>query len=144
MPHQVRTDRRRFFKSFLGQGVSIYHELTGRPQHRLSDLWELPNETLSEIKPVVLPGIDIITTEEHVCAKRRGQEGTITLFTLELQNTLLFNHFNGQLTIGQISGRLASSNSENPKEVFLRVKSFFLELVRLGVCAPGNPVARDP
>jgi len=132
--------RRSFFRTMVSETIALFDELHGKPQFRLADLWELPDDMLAQIMPVVLPDVEIIVTEQHVSARRQDKDEINPLFDCEPANMFVFNRFNGQATIGQIGKELAAEMSWDEEEGFVYAKNLFLQLVRMRVCVPSNPI----
>ncbi|MBI2877934.1 MAG: hypothetical protein HYY20_13745 [Candidatus Tectomicrobia bacterium] len=136
----VIPSRRSFFKFLAGEVTAFFEELCGRPQLRLADLGQLPDETLAQIMPKVPPGVEILVTEGHIRARCPGKEEPIILFDRNPANTFVFNRFNGLTPLGGIGAELAATLSWDGEHGFAHARSLFLRLVRLGVCVPGNPI----
>jgi hypothetical protein len=132
--------RRNFFRSFLGQIISLEEVVRGIPQYNLNDLGNLPDSDLSQIKPMVRPSVEIRTENDHVNGRLKGKQEIFFIFKSELENTILFSQINGQNTIGQISEKLAKILSWEEEAAFSHTKNFFLKLVRLQVCVPANAI----
>jgi hypothetical protein len=132
--------RRGFFRSIVGRVASIVDEARGIPQYSLKDLGSFTDELIAQIKPMILPNVKIIITNDQVNAQREGSEETCFIFQCKCDNTFVFNQFNGQNTIGQISAEFAKVMSWKEEDAFSYTKDFFLKLVRLKICIPGNPV----
>ncbi len=138
--------RRAFFRLLADEGCANVERMRGRPQLRLSELPQLPKDALEQIVPVILPSVQIVVADEFVLGRLPGRDAPVELFArepLETADSFIFNRFNGHLSIRQISRELAAAKSFEAAEGFDRVREFFLRLVRLGVCVPGNPVGED-
>ncbi len=133
-------NRRGFFRSFLGEAASLLDEARGIPQYRLDNLWNLSDEVTARIKPAMVPNIEILIADDQVHARSRGKKEAFAIFRCEPQAGFVFNRFNGQNTIGQISIELAKAFSWDEADAFSYTREFFLRLARLRVCVPVNPV----
>jgi hypothetical protein len=131
-------DRRRFFKQFIGETVALIDEMQGRPQCKLTDLWELSNQELAVMIPQVCSGVEIVPADGVICARLPENEGLLTLFASSKENLSIFNGFNGVNSIGRIAGELSVRTGFDMEESYERVRSLFLQTVRLRVCIPGN------
>lgn len=137
-PRGPVASRRLFLKTLAGQASVLLDEISGRPQLRLVDLPELPDELLGQIKPLMLGGLDIIVDDEYVLANKPGQDGAIRLVATDRASLLVFNLFNGILPLADIAARLAETMSWDDERSFGFTRELFLHLVRLGVCVPDN------
>ena len=132
--------RRGFFRSLAGETIAFFEELRGKPQFRLDDLGQFPDEELAQIMPKMRPDVEIIVAEGHISARLPKKGEVIFLFDREPANTFVFNRFNGRTTMRQIGTELAAALSWEEERSFAHVRSFFLRLVHLRVCVPGNPM----
>ncbi len=137
---RTELNRRNFFRRFVGQIISLEEEARGIPQHQLNELGKLPDSVFSQIKPMVRPDVEIIAEDDQVNGRIKGKQEIFFIFKRELATTVLFNQFNGQNTISQISDELARILSWDKEAAFCHTKDFFLELVRLRVCVPANAI----
>jgi hypothetical protein len=132
--------RRAFFQSFVSETLALVDEARGIPQHRLSALGDLPDDILGRLKPLVSAEIEIMVTDHHVAARRKGEEQTTVLFDTTPENTFAFNHFNGSTTVADIGSKLATYMDWDSDRGFAHVRGLFRRLARLGVCLPGNAI----
>lgn len=132
--------RRHFFRSFMGHTASVIDEVRGIPQHSLNELWTLEPDVLRQIKPLILPNVTIDLSEKHVCAVIQSGKNRVQLFKISPLASRVFNSFDGGTTIGRISELVASTSPMGRDKSFLFTRAFFLHLVKLKVCAPGNVV----
>jgi hypothetical protein len=135
-----RLNRRRFFRSLVGEVISLFEEIRGTPQCRISELFHLPDQTLAKVKPLVQPNIVIAQEQGQVYAYPPGRQEGILLFPAEDENITILEQFNGKLTIAAIAKEFAENNSWSDERAFLFVKDIFLSLVELHICVPSNPV----
>ncbi len=131
-------DRRRFYKQFIGETVALIEEMQGKPQCKLTDLWELSNQELAVIIPQVCPGVEIVPADGMICARLPENEGLLALFASCEENVSIFNGFNGVNSIGRIAGELSVRTGFDMEESYARVRRLFLQTVSLRVCIPGN------
>jgi hypothetical protein len=140
LPPLNELKRRTFFKSLAGQVLSLAKEIHGIPQYHLSNLWQMPDPQLSFIRPVLQSDVEIMTEEKSVNGRFRSKENTFLIFDREDKATFVFNQFNGQKTIGQISDELATEYAMEKEIAFAFCKDFFLKLIHLKVCIPANQI----
>ncbi len=124
----------------LGDTVALVEELTGRPQLRLADLWDLPDQTLMTLRPGFLPGVTVFAVDGRMCG-RPGQGDPADLYGLEDPETFVLSRFDGRSTLANIVDELVAGCRWEPGAAQALAKNVFLRLVRLGLCAPANVVA---
>jgi hypothetical protein len=135
-----RRERRGFFKHLLGEAIALTEELGGKPQLRLEDLPDLPDEKLAQVKPMMMPGREFVTTEEAVSV-RSNETGALTvLLPLDRAGSFALGLFDGATELGDVAQRLAAELGVESEEAFARVRQVFLDLVAKGACVPSNPV----
>ena len=132
--------RRAFFRRMMGEAVSAADELRGRPQLRLSDISKLDDESLMELVPMVRPDVEVLDNDQGVCARLPQQEENVVLFSRDERIAdFMFTRFDGQTTLRCVCDELVFETEWDEAEAFARVKAFFLRLLDMGVCVPGNP-----
>ncbi|MGE5391382.1 MAG: hypothetical protein ACM3PE_10005 [Deltaproteobacteria bacterium] len=130
--------RRGFFKSLVGQISALVDELSGLPQLSLADLPQLPDETMAQVKPLIIKEIFITVDDEYIFARKPGKDQDIRLIATDRANLYVFNLFNGILPLAEIAGHLAEYMTWDEEKSFDFTRNLFLDLVRIGVCVPGN------
>lgn len=135
-------NRRFFFKAVLNNCISLIDELRGSPQFRIESLWELDRETLEKIIPRICPDISIKI--ENNCVFTISDNGTqlTEILKLNSQNAFVFDLIDGQNTISSIASRAHDEFELPTDEVYQFVRGFFLDLVKQGICIPGNNVGK--
>jgi hypothetical protein len=134
----VGKERRSFFKSLLGEVITFCEEARGRPQMRLAELDQLPDETLARLMPEVSEDCEVIVEKTEVQGRNRRSGEVLPLFALEPANTITFNRFNGMTPLGDIGHQLAEEMGWEEAEGFAYARNLFLSLARQGVCVPSN------
>ena len=132
--------RRGFFKSMVGEVVSAVEEYQGKPQFRLADLWNLPDDLFARIKPATIARIEIVTDDGSVWGQFVDQKKRVLLFEAKKENLFVFEKVNKDLTIGEIGRSLSTEMRWDEEQAFSFVKRLFLSLVELRVCVPGNQI----
>ena len=135
--------RRSFFRWLAVEGIATVEQAQGKPQLRLAELPLLARESLEQIMPMVRPDIRIVPGERDVVAETPGRKKHVCLFPREPADSnacFIFNRFNGQTTIRQISADLAAARGCAYDESFGLVRDLFLRMVGEAVCVPSNPI----
>ena len=130
--------RRRFFRYMARETVVWFEQLCGRPHILISDIARLPPEVLTSVIPRMRPGLQIIAGVDRVSARLPDGDRTVELLPCDEANLFVFNRFNGQNGLGQISAELAAAMSWPPERSFAFVRDLFLRLLALQVCVPAN------
>lgn len=125
-------------RAFLSDALSFFEEARGRPQFSLRDIRAMPDQELGALKPMILPGNEILVGDDAIRALKGRDE--ITLFARDPLEEALFNEFNGLRSIAEIARCVAAQvGCAYAEEAFPRARGLFLGLVGAGVCAPSNP-----
>jgi hypothetical protein len=135
--------RREFWPALLQEALVLVGSFRGRQGFRLSDIGNLPDEQLAQIKPIVNPEHEIFVEEGHVCSRAKKTGDTLELFPMERENLAVFNLFTGQHSLGQIGQRLAQDMGWEEAEGFGRARDLFLSLLNHLVCVPKDPLEFD-
>lgn len=132
--------RRAFFKLFAAECFALVEEFRGRPQLRLGDLADLPDERLGAIMPMIGDGWEILLGETRVCARERDGDREVTLFERTAPDIFAYNRFNGRNEIEEIARLLAEEMGWDEQRAFGHVRALFLSMLEQGVAVPANPV----
>lgn len=139
-PRFTVLSRRGFFKSMMGEVVSAVEEYQGKPQFRLSDLWELPDDRIARVKPMLIAPIQITTTDGHSWGQFSNQTRSVLLFEATKENLFVFEMFSKGFTLDEIGKKLSREMDWDDAQAFGFVKRLFLSLVESRVCVPGNQI----
>jgi hypothetical protein len=134
--------RRDFFPALLQEIKVIRDSLKGQPGYRLSELRDLPDEQLAEMRPMVNPQYEILIEGEYVCCRPRGMDKVRRLFTMEPENLVTFNQFDGRHRLDEVGGQLAREMGWEADQGFAYAKALFVALAERLVCIPQD--AHDP
>jgi hypothetical protein len=132
--------RRDFWPALLHEIRVLYGSIQGGQGCRLSELHDLPDEQLAQVRPVVNPEYEIFVDRDYVCCRARGTERTRKLFAMKKENLVTFNQFNGRQDLGQIGVRLAQEMGWDECQGCAYARELFLALVDRLVCFPRDPL----
>ena len=135
--------RRDFWPALLQEARVLYGSIKGGQGGRLSELGDLPDDQLAQVRPIVNPEYEIFVDGNYVCCKARETERTRQLFVMKRENLATFNLFNGRYTLGQIGARLAQVMGWEEGRGFAYARDLFLALVERMVCVPRDPPPLD-
>jgi len=127
-------------KQIARDGVVLFEEMHGRPQLALADLPALPDEAIAQLVPSIRVGVEIFLSDGVVHARLPDRDTPVVVFHPTSVATLIFNGFNGERSLGELARELSVATSWPAEQSLAAVKDLFLDLVRLGVCVPGNYV----
>lgn len=137
-PSETNSRRRAFFSRMVGEVVAVADEWRDIPHYRLSDLVDYPPEKLAKLRPVVRAGCEIRLEDGQVWGTAPKAAEPVPLFAATDENTLVFNRFTGEHSIGDVAAQLAASCEGDADQAFELTRELFLNLVRAGVCIPNN------
>ena len=133
-------ERRAFFRSLFSEAVHFREGMQGKPQFRLSEIKNLPDEKVSRIMPMILENYEVIVDESEIRIYDHKGEKTIQTFPLEPAGVLTLRMFDGATPLGEISRQLADKMGWQEEQGYEYAKALFLTLVDLIVCVPSNPI----
>lgn len=129
-------DRRSFFKMLFSEVFTFMENLKDKPQITLAELWQLADKEMGKITPLVSPYAEIIVEEKNVKAKHTDRKEPFFIFDNTEENTFIFNRFNGENSIKDITEDLSENMSWEKYRSFTYIKTFYINLVSLGICIP--------
>jgi hypothetical protein len=135
--------RREFLPALLQEALVLIGSFKGRQSFRLSEMCNLPDDRLVQVRPMVNPEHEIFMDEGRVCSRARKTGATLVLFPIEGETLAVFNLFNGSRSLGEIGRHLAGEMGWDEAEGFARAKELFLSLVNHLVCVPRDPIKLD-
>ena len=134
--------RRRFLQRVVGDGVGFLEEISGRPQLRLKDLWQCPDEILLSLRPAFVAGATVYAVNERMLG-RHSPGDPIDLYGLDEPGTFVLSRFDGRSPLVEIASELASARGWDAGRARAHAREVFLRLVAVGLCAPANPLTAE-
>lgn len=131
--------RRRFFQAAVGDGLGFLEEIAGRPQLRLKDLWECPEERLLAVRPLFVTGATVFADGDRMFG-RRGRSEPVDLYGLDEPGTFVLCRFDGRSPLAGIADELSTARGWDRARAEACVKDVFLRLVAIGLCTPAHPM----
>jgi hypothetical protein len=135
--------RRDLWRALLQEVFVIYGSVKGGQGGRLSELGNLPDDQLAQVRPIVNPDCEIFVDQGYVWSRFKKTEATVKLFPPEKENLAAFNLFNGRHRLGEIGECLSQEMGWDEVTAFTHVRDLFLSLVSRLVCVPKDPPAWD-
>jgi hypothetical protein len=136
-------NRRQFWRAMLHEAFVISEALKGKPPYQLSELGQLPDEQLAQIKPIVNSNHKIFIDQGYVYSQSKKSETTFKLFPMAKENLVVFNMFNGENSLGEVGRQVSQEMDWDEARGFAHARGLFLDLVRRLVCLPQNPLEFD-
>ena len=139
-------ERRHFFRRLVAEGFSFTEAVAGTPQFRLSDLAELPDELLFDLRPALAANVTRVETGERVCVRRGDAGALVDVCAATDPGALLLERFDGAATLDAIANDVAETLAIDASTVRRTSRDMFVRLSRLGLAVPMNALsdARDP
>ena len=133
--------RRQVLPALLQELFVMAGSLKGGWAGELASLGNLPEDQLARIRPIVNPQCEIFIDQDHVCSRPRNKktQAALKLFSMEKENLVAFNLFDGQHTLGEIGRRLSQEMGWEETAGFNHARALFLALAARMVCLPQDP-----
>ena len=129
-------NRRQFLRSFVTEvEVSLGRERGGEG-YSLAKIGSMPDETLSQLMPDIVPDCKISVAGGSVWGQLPDDKRPRALFVMEPEALFAFNLMDGQTTLGEIGRRLALELGWPAERAFAYSRGLFLHLILARVCAP--------
>lgn len=134
-----KINRRKLLPYLLNEIGVVMGEFQGVKSFQLGEIDQLPDEALLQMIPARDPGCQIFIADGFVCSGERSGEA-LQLFPTEQANLDIFNAFNGRQTLRQVVEQIMDKQACSFEEAFPPVKVMFLQLLKLRVILPKNPL----
>jgi hypothetical protein len=128
--------RRQFWKSIFANWEVFRGKGRGGHAFTLANLGSLPDEALGPFKPAMVPGCRLSMRDNFVWGQPPTVQRLLKLFPSDSPALTAFNLFNGQLTLDEVSGRMAEQMGWAAAYSFAYTRGVFLTLVLAGLCQP--------
>jgi hypothetical protein len=128
--------RRQFWKSIFANWEVFRGKGRGGQAFTLASLGSLPDEQLGTFRPVMVPGCRLSMHDDFVWGQPPTAQRPHKLFPPDSPALTAFNLFNGRLTLGEVSRRMAEQMHWEPAYSFAYTRGVFLTLVQAGICQP--------
>ena len=132
------THRRGFFKQCLVDMICLVEEFKGRPQMRLSDLDQAPEEVIRTMVPVFNPRRPCITKGNRILLEKDKSGEYEQICEMDRMNADIFHYFGGSMTIDEISREIERRYDLDSHTAYERVRAWFLFLAKRMVCFPAH------
>lgn len=129
------TNRRGFFKEFIGQVGVLLGDLRGVENIPLNRLNELPEDTIEQIVPIFFPDEDWdIQDGEILLSERNGiKEKSIPLSDMDHD---IINLFKQNISLKQVAQQMDGNSAIPLEDIYQNVTSLFFRLASLRICHP--------
>jgi hypothetical protein len=129
------SDRRDFFKKFVGNVGLLRDEIKGVKNIPLNRLKELPEHIIERIEPVFFTEEEWIIQDSilYVPDNKKAKNKRINLNDIELQALVYFKY---GIKLKQIANEIKERTEMPFDEIYKRVTSFFFTLASMRICHP--------
>ncbi|MBN2304532.1 MAG: hypothetical protein JXQ72_08655, partial [Anaerolineae bacterium] len=135
-PLKFPVTRRQLFSSMRTNLEVASGKAEGGTALQLADLGSAPDSALAGLMPQVLPGCTITVEQNMVFGQAPDGPRPLPLFPLDSPALQVFNLFNGQTPLAEVSRQLADMHVWPRQRSFAYVRGVFLTLVLCGLCLP--------
>jgi hypothetical protein len=135
----VNITRRKFFPLLVREVFSIFEELKGKPQRKISDLPNLPDDVVRKIVPVFNreKNFNIKDNVLNLRNKKTGENKEIYVFDSE--EKYIFELFDKGKSLEEIGNKAAEKFGTEDKTAYRKTRSLFLSLSKFLICFPSEP-----
>lgn len=130
--------RRSFFRLMLAEAISLAEEVRGRPQRRLSDLDQVPDEVVRQMAPVFNKKRAYSIENDRVLLKQKKTGTYQEIYQLDPQEKFMLHYFDGQHTLEAIGHRVAEKFGQDEETTYQQVKTLFIFLAKHVICFPAQ------
>jgi len=128
--------RRSFFRHLVAEAVSLVEEVRGRPQMRLSELDQVPDEIVRQMVPVFNKRCSYFIENNRVLLKHKKTGIYQEIYRLDSKEQYMIQYFDGQHTLEAIGRRVANEFGVDEETAYQQVKALFIFLAKQFVCIP--------
>lgn len=135
--------RRSFFRLMLAEAISLAEEVQGKPQMRLSELDQVPDEVLRRMSPVFNETRSYSIENNSVLLHHRKRGVSYTVYQLDANEQYMLGFFDGQHTLEEIGRRVAEEFGQGEEAAYQKVKALFIALAKYAICHPAQAYEED-
>lgn len=142
---EFNISRRDFWRALAQEAFVASRALKGEGNYPLSELGNLPDARLAQIKPVVHPLCEIYVDDGSVRGRYKDAGNSVELFSVErVEDRVTLGMFDGGHTLREVGSRLAQALEWDEARAFAHARDLFLSLAERMICIPKDPrVSRD-
>ena len=130
--------RRSFFRLMLAEAMSLAEEVQGRPQMRLSELDQVPDEAMRRMSPVFNETRSYSIENNSVLLQHRKRGTSQIVYQLEANEHYMLQFFDGQHTLEEIGRFVADKFGQDEETAYQEVKALFIALSKYAICHPAQ------
>lgn len=130
--------RRNFFRSFVGEAITQYDIINGRPHIALNKLHKWPDEIIKQITPVFFKDEHWLIKDAALLKPRKKDLGFYVVRKLSVQENFIIEHFDKEISLLQISEEFSNKFKIASDKAYKTVCKFFFEMAILRVCHPSK------
>jgi hypothetical protein len=134
----VDKTRRRFFRFFLSETMCLVDEIRGKPQMRLSELDQVPDDVVRKMIPVFGKRCPYRIEGDRLLIEHKKTGLFEEIYHLDPAEMYILPCFDGHHSLEDIGRHLEDRFDQDKEEAYQRVKSLFVVLAKRMVCYPAN------
>ncbi len=128
--------RRNFFRQLFSETIGLAEELRGKPQMRLRELEQMPDEVVRRMTPVFNEYRSYLIEDNRVLLKPNKTEAYQEIYRLNPIESYVLRYFDGQHTLERLGQRASDEFGQNNDIVYQQVKALFIVLAKHAICFP--------
>jgi len=130
--------RRSFFRHLLAEAISLTEEVRGKPQMRLSELDQVPDEVVRQMMPVFNENHSYSIEDDRVLLKHKKTETYQEIYRLDTKERFILRYFEGQHTLEEIGRLVAEEFGLDEEAAYQQTKALFIFLAKHFICFPAH------
>jgi len=134
----VDKTRRSFYRKFLAETLSLFEEITGKPQMRVEQIDTVPDDVVRQMIPVFNNNNTYYIENKHIFLNdyKTGElRETIDLDSVEL---FIIENLDGYMTIEDLAELVENKFRMEQQTAFQQVKETFFMLTKRRICHPAH------
>ena len=132
----VIAPRRSFFRILLSEAIGLAEELRGKPQMRLSELDQAPDDVVRRMSPVFNENRTYSIENDRVLLKHKKTGTYQEIYRLDFQEKSMLRYFDGQHTLEEIGRYAADEFGQSHEMAYQQAKALFVFLAKHCICFP--------
>jgi hypothetical protein len=135
-----KVNRRKFWKHLMQEFFVTRGSIKGGQGFRLTDLKNLPDKKLAQIKPVLNSDWEIFEEEGQILGRYKDGQKALKLFPVKKEIKIILELFNGQDSLEDISEQLIKKMQWDKSTSFSFSRDIFLLLAQNLIYVPRDPL----
>lgn len=137
---EKKVNRRRFFRSFLAEATSLFDEMRGVRQRKLSEIFNFPDKVIAKIQPAILAEYNLIVEPTAIKARHLEKGTEVNLFEASEVIEFILARFGGTVSIENTAQEVANHFQIDIENARREVNNVFFKLIQHRICIPANEI----